>query len=356
MTKHNFSAGPAILPKSVLDKASEAARDFNGISLSLLELSHRGPEFTEILNRAVAKTHELTGLGDDYAVLFLTGGASSQFFMVPMNLLPQEGSADYLNTGRWSDNAIDEAESFGTVNTIASSKEDNYMFIPKDYQSNSNATYLHYTSNNTVAGTQFQNLPESEAPLVCDMSSDIFSKPLDFKRFGLIYAGAQKNLGPAGTTLVIVRKDLLGKVSRKIPTMLDYQTHVKKNSSYNTPPVFPIYVCLLTMEWILQEGGLKEMERRNKAKSQLLYSEIDRNPLFYGLVNKEDRSMMNATFQLHDQSQMEELMAMAKEAGCVGLKGHRSIGGLRASMYNALDLGSVEVLVDIMQEFERKKG
>ena len=276
--------------------------------------------------------------------------------MAPMNLLPDDGSADYINTGRWSDNAINEAKNFGKVNVIASSKADNYMFIPKKYQANTGTSYLHYTSNNTVAGTQFHSLPEAEAPLVCDMSSDIFSGPLDFQRLGLIYAGAQKNLGPAGTTLVIVRKDLLGKVSRKIPTMLNYQTHVKKNSSYNTPPVFPIYVCLLTMEWILAEGGLAEMEKRNKAKSQLLYSEIDRNPMFYGLVNKEDRSTMNATFQMHDETHLNGFMEMAKEAGCVGLKGHRSVGGLRASMYNALDLKSVEILVDIMQEFERKKG
>jgi phosphoserine aminotransferase len=356
MKKHNFSAGPAILPQSVLEKAAESARNYDGTGLSLLEMSHRGPEFTEILHHAVQRVFDLTGLGDDYAVLYLSGGASTQFFMAPMNLLPQNGKAAYLNTGRWADKAIDEAKMFGSVDILADSKASNFDHIPKGYEINEHYNYLHYTSNNTVSGSQFHELPSQDQSLICDMSSDIFSRPLEFNKFDLIYAGAQKNLGPAGTTLVIIRKDILGKVKRAIPTMLDYRTHIKKNSSFNTPPVFPIYVCMLTMDWIIEKGGLLSMKQRNEDKAQLLYSEIDRNALFEGIVAKEDRSLMNATFNLKNNDSLPEFLEKAKAAGCVGLKGHRSVGGLRASMYNAMEIESVQVLVDVMKDFENEKG
>ncbi len=354
--KHNFSAGPAILPKPVFKKASEACIEYMDCGRSLLELSHRGPEFTEVMERVTQHVHNLTGLGDDYAVLFLTGGASSQFYMIPMNILSSNGIASYVDTGRWAANAIKEANMFGQTEVVASSKEDKYAYIPKSFELNANSSYLHITSNNTVTGSQYHNFPNVEAPLVCDMSSDIFSRPMNFSDFDLIYAGAQKNIGPAGMTLVIVKKDLLGKVEREIPTMLNYQTHISKGSMFNTPPVFPIYVSMLTMEWIMESGGLEAMHQHNKAKADLLYNEIDRNTLFEGLVNEEDRSMMNATFKLKDESLLPVFLSKAEELGCVGLKGHRSVGGLRASMYNALSKESVGALVGAMQEFENERA
>ena len=359
MKKHNFSAGPAILPTSVMEQAAQAAVDFNGIGLSILEISHRSPEFSAVLDEAEILVRDIAQLSEDYAVLFLQGGASSQFFMTAMNLLNDNEMAAYVDTGSWSAKAIKEAKNFGKVEAVASSKEQNYTFIPKGYEVPANAKYLHLTSNNTIVGTQFHSWPETKVPFVADMSSDIFSRPIDVERFDLIYAGAQKNIGPAGLTLVIVRKEALGKVSRNIPTMLDYRTHISKKSTFNTPPVFSIYVAMLTFRWIKANGGLQAMAKKNAAKAQLLYQEVDANPLFTGTVtDKADRSHMNATFVMAPGK--EELQAsfldMCKEAGCVGVKGHRSVGGFRASIYNAMDIGSVQVLVDVMKGFAEQYG
>ena len=359
MKKHNFSAGPAILPASVMEQAAQAAVDFNGIGLSILEISHRSPEFSAVLDEAEILVRDIAQLSEDYAVLFLQGGASSQFFMTAMNLLNDNEMAAYVDTGSWSAKAIKEAKNFGKVEAVASSKEQNYTFIPKGYKVPANAKYLHLTSNNTIVGTQYHSWPETKVPFVADMSSDIFSRPIDVERFDLIYAGAQKNIGPAGLTLVIVRKEALGKVSRNIPTMLDYRTHISKKSTFNTPPVFSIYVAMLTFRWIKANGGLQAMAKKNAAKAQLLYQEVDANPLFTGTVtDKADRSHMNATFVMAPGK--EELQAsfldMCKEAGCVGVKGHRSVGGFRASIYNAMDIGSVQVLVDVMKGFAEQYG
>lgn len=358
MKKHNFSAGPAVLPAPVLKEASKAALNYQGIGLSLLELSHRGPEFTAIIEEANALMKEIIGLPDDYHVLWLSGGASTQFFMIPFNLLYEGETAAYVNTGVWADKAIKEAKAFGNVNVIASSKEQNYTFIPKGYKIPKDAKYLHLTSNNTIYGSQFHKFPKSPVPIVCDMSSDFLSHPFDPRPFGLIYAGAQKNLGPAGTTVVIVREDMLGTVKRYIPTMLDYRTFVKENSLYNTPPVFPIYVSMLTLRWIKKNGGLKGMQRRNKTKAAILYNEIDRNPLFKGTIMKEDRSLMNICFVMEEKyaSLEKDFLKETEAHGMVGLKGHRSVGGFRASTYNALPKKSVEALVELMQDFARRKG
>ncbi len=353
--KHNFSAGPAILPASVIAEAAEAVRDYQGSGLSLLELSHRGPEFVAILKEAIALTRELLNLPEDYEVLFLTGGASSQFFMTAMNLLPQNGNASYVDTGSWSTKAIKEAKLFGNIDTLASSKDKNYTYIPKGYTVPNDSTYLHLTSNNTIFGTQYHTWPATDRPLVCDMSSDIFSRPIDVSRFGLIYAGAQKNLGPAGTTLVIVRKDMLGQTGeRAIPTMLNYETHIAKSSSFNTPPVYPIYVCMLTLRWIKALGGVTAMSHKNQEKAALLYREIDQNPLFEGTAAKEDRSLMNATFVSKRPELDNEFLAACEAEGCVGVKGHRSVGGFRASIYNAMPIESVQTLVNVMQQFAEK--
>ncbi|MEL6866374.1 MAG: 3-phosphoserine/phosphohydroxythreonine transaminase [Bacteroidota bacterium] len=352
MKKHNFSAGPAILPASVLKQASEAAYDFNGMGLSILEISHRSAEFKAVLEEANALVSELLGLSDDYAVLFLTGGASSQFYMTAMNLLNEQDKACFVDTGSWSTKAIKEAKLFGQVEVLASSKESNFTYIPKDYTVPQDASYLHLTSNNTIFGTQYHQWPETKVPFVCDMSSDIFSRPIEnIERFNLIYAGAQKNLGPAGTTLVIVRKDILGKVNRQIPTMLNYETHIAKDSAFNTPPVYPIYVCMLTMRWIKEMGGLTAMATHNKEKAALVYDEIDRNPLFEGTASREDRSLMNATFVMTNPDLEAAFLEAASEAGCVGVKGHRSVGGFRASIYNAMPKASVHQLVEVMQQF-----
>ena len=352
--KHNFSAGPAILPDPVIKQAAEAVSNFNGMGLSILEISHRSPEFVAVLDEAKQLVSDLLNLPENYEVLFLTGGASSQFFMTAMNLLDDDAKACYVDTGTWSTKAIKEAKHFGNIEVIASSKDSNFNFIPKDYSVPSDATYLHLTSNNTIFGTEYNWWPETDVPFVCDMSSDIFSRPIDVKRFDLIYAGAQKNLGPAGTTLVIVKKDVLGKVNRTIPTMLNYQTHIDKNSSFNTPPVYPIYVCLLTLRWLKGNGGLTAMENRNKEKAALLYREIDNNPHFEGTAAKEDRSLMNVTFVMKNPEMEAEFMAMCTEKGCVGIKGHRSVGGFRASIYNAMPIESVQVLVDVMKAFAEK--
>jgi len=353
MKKHNFSAGPCILPKEVLLKASESVMDFNGSGLSLIEISHRSKDFVAVMENARSLALELLDLKDKgYKALFLQGGASMEFLMVAYNLL--EKKAGYLNTGTWSDKAIKEAKLFGDVVEVGSSKDENFKYIPKGYSVPSGLDYLHITSNNTIFGTQFKKFPKTDCPLVCDMSSDIFSRSLDFSQFDLIYAGAQKNMGPAGTTLVIVKEEILGKVSRKIPSMLDYQIHISKDSMFNTPPVFAVYTSMLTLEWLKNLGGIAAIEEINEKKARLLYSEIDLNPVFEGFANVEDRSLMNATFNLTDDVLKTTFESLLKEAGINGLNGHRSVGGYRASMYNALSLESVGVLVDVMSEMERR--
>jgi len=353
MKKHNFSAGPCILPQEVLLKASEAVMDFNGSGLSLIEISHRSKDFVEVMEKARTLALELLGLeGKGYKALFLHGGASLEFLMVAYNLL--EKKAGYLNTGTWSDKAIKEAKLFGEVIEVGSSKDENFNFIPKGYSVPTGLDYLHLTSNNTIYGTQFKKFPSTDAPLVCDMSSDIFSRVLDFSQFDLIYAGAQKNMGPAGTTLVVVKEEILGKVTRKIPSMLDYRVHISKDSMFNTPAVFPVFTSMLTLEWLKNLGGIEAIEKINETKARLLYSEIDLNPVFDGYANKDDRSLMNATFSLTEDKLKDTFESLLKEAGINGLNGHRSVGGYRASMYNALSLESVGVLVDVMSEMERK--
>jgi phosphoserine aminotransferase len=341
-----------VLPQEVLDKSAQAVLDFDN-GLSLVEISHRSKAFVDVMEHARALALELLGLeGMGYKALFLQGGASTQFLAVALNLL--EKRAAYLNTGTWSDKAIKEAQIFDDVTEVASSKDANYNYIPKGYDIPSDHDYFHCTSNNTIFGTQIKDFPECDIPMVCDMSSDIFSRTIDFSKFDLIYAGAQKNMGPAGTTLVVVREDVLGKVSRKIPSMMDYKVHISKGSMFNTPPVFPVYTSMLNLEWLKNKGGIAAIEKENKKKAQLIYSEIDLNPLFDGFAAKADRSTMNATFTLANDDLKDSFDSMCLEAGINGLNGHRSVGGYRASMYNALTLESVQVLVEIMSELERK--
>ena len=357
MKIHNFSAGPAILPASVMEEAAAAVREFNGMGMSILEISHRSKQFIAVMEEADALVRELLGVSDEYGVLFLSGGASSQFMMCAMNLLDAEDTAGYVNTGTWSTKAIKEAKLFGQVKELASSKDKNFSYIPKGYDIPAGLKYVHITTNNTIYGSQFQTLPETDAPLVGDMSSDIFSRPIPVDRFGIIYAGAQKNMGPAGVTLVIVRKDLLGKVTRAIPSMLDYRVHIENESSFNTPPVFPIYVSMLTMRWVKAQGGVAAMVPLNEAKAKLVYDEIDASPLFTGVISDvADRSRMNATFLLKPGYEHldAEFLAACKAAGCDGMKGHRSAGGYRASIYNSMPIASVQVLVDVMREFAAK--
>ncbi|EIJ40480.1 phosphoserine aminotransferase [Galbibacter orientalis DSM 19592] len=354
MKKHNFSAGPCILPQEVLKKASEAVINFNGLDLSLIEISHRSKDFIAVMDKAQELALEHLGLQNKgFKALFLQGGASSQFLNVAYNLLNKK--AAYLNTGTWSSKAIKEAKLFGEVVEVASSKDANFNYIPKGYSIPSDIDYFHCTSNNTIFGTQLKEFPEVSAPLVCDMSSDIFSRVLDFSKFDIIYAGAQKNMGPAGTTLVVVKEAILGKIERAIPSMLDYRVHAEKDSMFNTPPVFAVYVSMLTLQWLKDLGGVSEIEKRNNAKAALIYNEIDRNPLFKGFAAKEDRSTMNATFNLVDEEAHKATFdALAKEAGLSGINGHRSVGGYRASMYNALPIESVQALVDVMQALEKQ--
>ena len=352
MKRHNFSAGPCVLPQEVLAKSAQAVLDFDN-GLSLVEISHRSKAFVDVMEHARALALELLGLeGMGYKALFLQGGASTQFLAVALNLL--EKRAAYLNTGTWSDKAIKEAQIFDDVTEVASSKDANYNYIPKGYDIPSDHDYFHCTSNNTIFGTQIKDFPECDIPMVCDMSSDIFSRTIDFSKFDLIYAGAQKNMGPAGTTLVVVREDVLGKVSMKIPSMMDYKVHISKGSMFNTPPVFPVYTSMLNLEWLKNKGGIAAIEKENEKKAQLIYSEIDLNPLFDGFAAKADRSTMNATFTLANDDLKDSFDSMCLEAGINGLNGHRSVGGYRASMYNALTLESVQVLVEIMSELERK--
>ncbi len=345
---HNFSAGPAILPQEVIDNCASAVQNFNGSNLSLIEVSHRGKDFVEVMDEARSLVKKIMKLGDDYEVLYLQGGASTQFLMVAMNLL--ETKAAYTNTGTWAGKAIKEADYCGQVDVLASSKDANFNYIPKDYSIADDYDYFHCTSNNTIFGTQMKSFPETNVPLVCDMSSDIFSRELDFSKFDLIYAGAQKNMGPAGTTLVVIKKDILGKVTRRIPTMLNYQTHIDKDSMFNTPSVFAVYGCMQTLRWI-DKQGLAEIERINEAKGALLYNEIDNNELFKGTTAIEDRSLMNVTFVLKDDSLNDKFFKAATEANISGIKGHRSVGGFRASTYNALGQDSIEALVNVMQTF-----
>lgn len=350
--KHNFSAGPCILPQEVFEKSAQAILDFNGIGLSLLEISHRSKDFVAVMDEARAIVKRLMNLNDDYEVLYLGGGASLQFVMVPFNLMKSEnGKAAYLDTGVWAAGAIKEAKKFGSVDVVGSSKEDNYSYVPKDYTVGSEYDYFHCTSNNTIYGTQMKSFPKVDTLMVCDMSSDIFSRELDFSQFDLIYAGAQKNMGPAGVTLVVVKKEILGKSGRDIPSILDYSQHIAKESMYNTPPVFPVYASLLTLQHLENNGGIAAAEARNEAKAKLLYEEIDRNPHFETFCKKEDRSLMNVSFRLLDESIKESFDNAWKTAGISGLNGHRSIGGYRASLYNALPLESVQVLVDVMKNF-----
>ncbi len=353
MKKHNFSAGPCILPESVLQKASEAVVNFNNDDLSLIEISHRSQPFVDVIEKARALALEHLKLQNKgYTALFLQGGASSQFLMIAYNFLNKK--AAYLNTGTWSSKAIREAKLFGDLVEVASSKDKNFTYIPKDYTIPSDVDYFHCTSNNTIYGTQMKSFPETNVPVICDMSSDIFSRQLDFSKFDLIYAGAQKNMGPAGTTLVVIKNEFLDKICREVPSMLNYKTHADKDSMFNTPPVFPVYVSMLTLEWLKELGGIDFIEGVNQKKADLLYAEIDRNPLFKGIVNAEDRSIMNATFEIENSELKDRFDQMWKEAKINGLNGHRSVGGYRASMYNALPLYSVQALVDVMKELERK--
>lgn len=349
MKIHNFSAGPSILPQEVFQKSAEAILDFNGSGLSLLEMSHRSKDFVAVMEEARATVLRLMNLGDDYETLFLGGGASLQFLMVPYNLLTQNGKAVYLDTGVWASGAIKEAKKLGSVDVVASSKDKNYSFIPKDYSVDGSADYFHCTSNNTIYGTQMHSFPEVDTLMVCDMSSDIFSTARDYSKFDLIYAGAQKNIGPAGATLVVVKKDILGKTGRDLPSYMDYKLHIDKESMLNTPPVFSVYATLLTLQFLEKNGGVEAAEKRNDEKANLIYSEIDRNPNFIGFAHTEDRSKMNVCFNLTDESRKEEFDKLWKSAGISGLNGHRSVGGYRASIYNAMPLESVQVLVDVMK-------
>ncbi len=355
MKKHNFNAGPSILPREVIEDTAQAVLDFNGSGLSVLEISHRAKDFQPVVDEAVALFKELLSIPEGYSVIFLGGGASLQFCMIPFNLMEKKSA--YLNTGTWASKALKEAKGFGETVEVASSKDKNFNYIPKDYVIPTDADYFHITTNNTIFGTEILEDIDSPVPLVADMSSDIFSRPIDVSKYGIIYGGAQKNLAPAGVSFVIIKDEILGKVSRHIPSMLNYQIHIDNGSMFNTPPVLPIYSAMLTLRWLKANGGVAEMEKRNIAKAELLYNEIDRNPLFVGTAAKEDRSRMNICFVMAPEyADLEaEFMKFATERGIVGIKGHRSVGGFRASTYNALPIESVQALVDCMQEFEKQK-
>jgi phosphoserine aminotransferase len=356
MKVHNFSAGPCVLPASVLRQAADAVLDFDDLNLSLIEISHRSKNFVKVMDEAQELVRELMDVPEGYSVLFLQGGASLEFIMVPYNLLPEGGTAAYMDTGTWANKAIKEAGRLGNVNVVASSADKNYNYIPKGFQIPESADYFHTTSNNTIFGTQLKDFPKFGGIKVCDMSSDIMSRRINVADFDLIYAGAQKNLGPAGATLVIVKDEILGKSGRNIPAYLDYKTHISKESMFNTPPVFSVYVSMLTMRWLKENGGVAFIEEVNKQKAELIYNEIDRNPLFNGTAAVEDRSTMNACFLPTDEVDTEEFDRMWKAAGISGINGHRSVGGYRASMYNALEPESVRVLVDVMRDYEKLKG
>lgn len=353
MKKYNFNAGPSILPREVIEATANACLDFNGSGLSLMEISHRAKDFQPVVDEAVALFKELLEIPEGYSVLFLGGGASLEFCMIPYNFL--EKKAAYLNTGVWAKKAMKEAKLFGDVVEVASSAESTYTYIPKDYTVPADADYFHITTNNTIYGTEIRKELDSPVPMIADMSSDIFSRPVDVSKYNCIYGGAQKNLSMAGVTFVIVKDDALGKVSRQIPTMLDYRTHVDKGSMFNTPPVVPIYCAMQNLRWIKSQGGVKEMDRRANERANILYSEIDRNRLFRGTANEEDRSVMNLCFVMKDEyKDLEaEFLKFATDCGMVGVKGHRSVGGFRASCYNAMSIEGVKALVECMQQFEK---
>ena len=356
MQKHNFSAGPSILPREAVEATAQAILDFNGSGLSIMEVSHRGKDFEAVMNEAQALVKEILSVPDGYSVIFLGGGASMQFCMAPFNLL--EKKAAYLNTGTWASKALKEAKGIGEVIEVASSKDANFSYIPKNYTLPEDVDYFHITTNNTIFGTELKEDPKVNVMMVADMSSDIFSRPIDIERYGLIYAGAQKNLSCSGVTLVIVKNDILGKVSRHIPAMLDYRIHIENGSMYNTPPVVPVYTALQTLKWVKANGGVTGMQQRNQAKAAILYEEIDRNKLFKGTAALEDRSLMNVCFVMAEgfKEFEEEFLKFAQSKGMVGLKGHRSVGGFRASIYNAMPIESVQALVDCMKEFENLKS
>ena len=352
MKKHNFGAGPGILPESALKQSAEAILDFNGIGMSLLEISHRSKDFEAVLAKAKSLVKELLNVPDNYSILFVQGGASTQFAMVPYNLLKTK--AAYIDSGVWANKAIKEAKMVGEVSVIASSKDKNYSYVPKGYTIPTDCDYLHITSNNTIYGTEIHDFPNSPIPVICDMSSDIFSRPVDVSKFDLIYAGAQKNMGPAGVTLVIIKNGILGNTSHNIPTMLNYQTHIDGDSMYNTPPTFAIFVCMATLEWLKSIGGVPAIQKINQEKAKLFYDEVDSNPMFKGTCAVEDRSLMNACFLLNNPELDDDFMKLTKDLGVIGIKGHRSVGGFRASMYNALPLSSVKALTDLMKQFALK--
>ena len=356
---HNFNAGPSILPKEVFEEASRALIDFNNTGLSILEIGHRTKIFGAVVVEAVMLIKELMNLDAYHEVLFLHGGASTQFFQVPMNLLDEKGNAAYTDTGIWAAKAIKEAKLFGDIDVVCSSKDADYTFLPKQFEVDTSSSYLHLTTNNTVYGTQWQDLDlfySKGIPLVADMSSDILSRQLDFNKFDLIYAGAQKNIGAAGVNIVVVNKNILGKVSRTIPTMLDYRNHIEAGSLLNTPPVFAIYVCMLTLRWLKAIGGIAAIENRNHAKANLFYDTLDSLAIFNGTVAKQDRSKMNACFVSTDVETEKEFSVLCEKEGMIGVKGHRTTGGFRVSMYNALPIQSVQALTDLMKYFEGKKG
>ena len=351
MQLHNFNSGPAILPKQVLDEAAAAIHNFNNTGLSILEIGHRTSWFVDVIEEAKATVKKLMDIGDDYEVLFLQGGATMQFMQVPMNLLDENGMAAICDNGVWGNKAVKEAKIFGPVTVVSDTNDKKHTYLNKQLNLPANTSYLHITTNNTVEGTQWHQYPQVNVPLIGDMSSDIFCRPTEFKKFDLIYAGAQKNMGAAGVTIVVLKKSLLGKVNRKIPVILDYQKHIEAGSLLNTPPVFSIYVSLLTLRWIEKEGGLVEMEKRNKAKAELLYNTIDSLPAFYCPIAKEDRSIMNAVFFLTDPNKEEAFLALCKTHGMIGVKGYRTVGGIRVSMYNALPMSSVQAFCKLMENF-----
>jgi len=358
MRTYNFSAGPAMLPTEVMERAKEEFTDYNGTGCGLMELSHRGPEFSEVIESVESDMRELMGISDDYAVCFAQGGASMQFAMIPMNLMLPGGFAEYADTGSWSAKAAKEAKTFGEVKTVASSKDTNYDRIPviRHWKPDAAASYLHITSNNTIAGTQYHSFPEVDVPLIADMSSDIMSRKLNVDDFGLIYAGAQKNLGPSGVAVVIIRKDLAERTPDSVPTMLRYATYIEKQSMFNTPPTFAIYILGLVMKWLKNKGGLKAIEEINDAKSEALYEVIDGADFYRSPVDPASRSRMNVVFRLPNEDLEAKFVAEAKKEGMSGLKGHRSVGGIRASIYNAMPMKGVETLIDFMNEFQRVNG
>ncbi len=356
MKLHNLNSGPSILPQPVLEEAARAIIDFNGTGLSILEIGHRTAWFQEVLQEAVSSVKKLMQLGDEHEVLFLHGGATTQFMQVPMNLLDEKGTAAYSVNGIWGNKAAREAALFGNVDVVADTADKGHTYIKKDFSVPAHAAYLHITTNNTVEGTQWHDYPQTSVPLVADMSSDIFSRETDFTRFGLIYAGAQKNMGAAGVNMVMVRKDLLGKISRAIPTIMNYQKHIEAGSLMNTPPVFAVYVSMLTLRWILSSGGLAEMGRRTQAKAELLYNTIDSLPVFRAPVAREDRSQVNAVFFLTDPNLEAPFLDLCKKEGMIGVKGYRTVGGVRVSSYNALPLSSIEAFCSLARHFAAKNG